>query len=79
MAFLVVWVTFCSGALISTFPPIAHSAEQVYEFTDGEVALLSNWGSIGFVVGFFLMMWIIDHRGMLLRPHIYYLLVFGKA
>ncbi|XP_064643882.1 solute carrier family 49 member 4 homolog [Lineus longissimus] len=62
--FLVLWVTFCSGALISTFPAIAHSTQQVYEFTDGEVALLNNWASIGFVIGFFLMMWIVDHRGV---------------
>ena len=54
---------FILGLVMNTFGPIAHAAEVAFGWTDGDIALLSNWQPIVFVVSVPIIAWIIDRKG----------------
>ena len=47
----------------NTWGPIAGSAEGVFGWSDGSIALLENWGPISFIVSFLLFSWLMDVKG----------------
>ncbi|XP_074652676.1 solute carrier family 49 member 4 homolog isoform X1 [Tubulanus polymorphus] len=62
--FLFSLMCFMNGAVWGTWGPIAHSTEDVFNMTDGEIALLSNWGPIGFLLTVIPFSWASDYLGL---------------
>ena len=53
------------AAAWNTWGPITGSAEDVFGWTDGTIALLENWGPIAYIVSFLIFSWLLDVKGML--------------
>lgn len=53
------------AAAWNTWGPITGSAENVFGWTDGTIALLENWGSIAYIVSFLIFSWLLDVKGVL--------------
>lgn len=51
------------GCVWNTWGPITGSAEAVYGWTDGTIALLENWGPITYILSFVLFSWLMDVKG----------------
>ena len=51
----------------NTWGPIAGSAESVFGWGDGSIALLENWGPITFILSFIFFSWLMDVKGTLNR------------
>ena len=52
------------GGLWNTWGPIAASSEDAFGWSDGDIALLSNWGPISYVLATFIMSWVVDVKGL---------------
>lgn len=52
------------AAAWNTWGPITGSAEVVFGWTDGTIALLENWGPIAYIVSFLLFSWLLDVKGL---------------
>lgn len=52
------------AAAWNTWGPIAGSAEDVFGWSDGTIALLENWGPIAYIVSFALFSWLLDVKGV---------------
>ena len=52
------------AAAWNTWGPITGSAEDVFGWTDGTIALLENWGPIAYIVSFLIFSWLLDVKGM---------------
>lgn len=53
------------AAAWNTWGPITGSAEDVFGWSDGTIALLENWGPIAYIVSFLFFSWLMDVKGML--------------
>ena len=51
------------AAVWNTWGPITGSAEDVFGWSDGTIALLENWGPIAYIVSFLLFSWLMDVKG----------------
>lgn len=51
------------GGLWNTWGPIAESSEKAFDWTDGDIALFTNWGPIGYLIATFPLAWLIDVKG----------------
>ena len=70
--FLFCLVGFTQGGLWNTWGPIADSAEKVFGWTDGTIALMANWGPITYVIGIGFFTWLMDVKGEYRRSsHLY--------
>ena len=49
----------------NTWGPITGSAEDVFGWSDGTIALLENWGPISYIVSFLFFSWLLDVKGIL--------------
>ncbi|XP_065195232.1 solute carrier family 49 member 4 homolog isoform X1 [Sycon ciliatum] len=59
----VVWlVIFEEACLWNTWGPIADVAKQAFGWTDGTIALLANWGCIGFTIAAGPLSWAMGRR-----------------
>ena len=68
--FLYALLCFILGLVSNTFGPIAHAAEIAFNWTDADIALLSNWQPLGFIFSVPLMAWVIDTKGTIFCvPH----------
>lgn len=47
----------------NTWGPIAQSAKEVFGWDDGQVAMLPNWGNIGFIATVFVASYCMDEKG----------------
>lgn len=52
------------AAAWNTWGPIAGSAEDVFGWSDGTIALLENWGPIAYIISFLLFSWLMDVKGL---------------
>jgi len=64
MAVLSALVAFSQGCIWNTWGPIASSSEEAFGWSDADIALLSNWGPIAFVVGALFFSWLLDVKGI---------------
>ena len=53
------------AAAWNTWGPITGSAEDVFGWSDGTIALLENWGPIAYILSFLFFSWLMDVKGML--------------
>ncbi|XP_064594848.1 solute carrier family 49 member 4-like isoform X2 [Liolophura sinensis] len=60
--------TLAQAAVWNTWGPVSQSAKQVFGWTDGDIALLANWGPISFIISLYPFSWIMDVKGPLLVP-----------
>ena len=51
------------AAAWNTWGPITGSAEDVFGWSDGTIALLENWGPIAYIVSFLFFSWLMDVKG----------------
>lgn len=51
------------AAAWNTWGPITGSAEDVFGWSDGTIALLENWGPIAYIISFLLFSWLMDVKG----------------
>lgn len=51
------------AAVWNTWGPITGSAEDVFGWTDGTIALLENWGPIAYILSFLIFSWLLDVKG----------------
>jgi len=56
-------LTMVQGGLWNTWGPIAESSEKAFDWTDGDIALFTNWGPIGYLIATFPLAWLIDVKG----------------
>lgn len=54
------------AAVWNTWGPITGSAEDVFGWSDGTIALLENWGPIAYIISFLLFSWLMDIKGLFL-------------
>ncbi|KAL9967772.1 hypothetical protein ACROYT_G026064 [Oculina patagonica] len=52
------------AAAWNTWGPITGSAEDVFGWSDGTIALLENWGPIAYIVSFLFFSWLMDVKGL---------------
>ncbi|XP_052721868.1 solute carrier family 49 member 4 homolog isoform X1 [Crassostrea angulata] len=52
------------GGYWNTWGPIAESSEDAFGWSDADIALLSNWGPISYVLSTFVMSWVVDVKGL---------------
>ncbi|XP_015773085.1 PREDICTED: disrupted in renal carcinoma protein 2-like [Acropora digitifera] len=52
------------AAAWNTWGPITGSAEDVFGWSDGTIALLENWGPIAYIISFLLFSWLMDVKGL---------------
>uniref|UniRef100_K1QKA8 Disrupted in renal carcinoma protein 2-like protein n=1 Tax=Magallana gigas TaxID=29159 RepID=K1QKA8_MAGGI len=52
------------GGYWNTWGPIAASSEDAFGWSDADIALLSNWGPISYVLATFVMSWVVDVKGL---------------
>lgn len=52
------------AAAWNTWGPITGSAEDVFGWSVGTIALLENWGPIAYIVSFLFFSWLMDVKGM---------------
>ncbi|OWF43789.1 disrupted in renal carcinoma protein 2 homolog [Mizuhopecten yessoensis] len=57
-------VTFTQAALWNTWGPIAVSCQKVFGWNDTILALLPNWGPIGFLLSEWMFSWSMDVHGI---------------
>lgn len=55
--------TLAQAAVWNTWGPVSQSAKQVFGWSDGDIALLANWGPISFVISLYPFSWIMDVKG----------------
>lgn len=51
------------AAVWNTWGPITGSAEDVFGWSDGTIALLENWGPIAYIISFLVFSWLMDIKG----------------
>ncbi|XP_064594844.1 solute carrier family 49 member 4 homolog isoform X1 [Liolophura sinensis] len=56
--------TLAQAAVWNTWGPVSQSAKQVFGWTDGDIALLANWGPISFIISLYPFSWIMDVKGL---------------
>ncbi|XP_033742487.1 solute carrier family 49 member 4 homolog [Pecten maximus] len=54
----------CQGCAWNTWGPIAASSEEAFGWDDADIALLSNWGPISYLLSAVIFAWIIDVKGL---------------
>lgn len=64
------------AAVWNTWGPITGSAEDVFGWTDGTIALLENWGPIAYILSFLIFSWLLDVKGLRISVLITVLLIF---
>ncbi|KAK3100279.1 hypothetical protein FSP39_017433 [Pinctada imbricata] len=52
------------GGLWNTWGPIAATSEDAFGWTDADIALLSNWGPIAYILAAFILSWVVDVKGL---------------
>ncbi|KAM7447983.1 Solute carrier 49 member 4 [Porites harrisoni] len=52
------------AAVWNTWGPITGSAEDVFGWSDGTIALLENWGPIAYIISFLVFSWLMDIKGL---------------
>ena len=57
---------FTKTMIWSTWGPLVTSVEYAFDWSLGEVALLTNWGSVTYVVTVVIFCWLIDVKGGLI-------------
>ncbi|XP_022084685.1 disrupted in renal carcinoma protein 2 homolog [Acanthaster planci] len=60
----------------NTWGPIADTSKLVLNWTDGDIALLTNWGPITYVISGLFFSWILDTKGLRVSVVISSLLLF---
>jgi len=63
-----VMIVFCLSAMSqggswSIFGPISAAAEDAFGWKDSDIALLTAWGPIAYLISTFLFAWIIESKG----------------
>ncbi|CAH1773429.1 unnamed protein product [Owenia fusiformis] len=58
------FLTFTQGGVWNTFGPIADSAESAFGWNDADIALLTNWGPITYVISTLFFSWLVDVKGL---------------
>jgi len=48
----------------NTWGPIAQSAKVLFEWSDGQLGMLPNWGNIGFIATVFVASYLMDEKGI---------------
>ncbi|XP_048777520.1 solute carrier family 49 member 4-like isoform X2 [Ostrea edulis] len=57
-------VAFTQGGYWNTWGPIAATSEDAFGWSDADIALLSNWGPISYILAAFAMSWVVDVKGL---------------
>ncbi|XP_061164418.1 solute carrier family 49 member 4 homolog [Saccostrea echinata] len=57
-------LAFTQGGYWNTWGPIAATSEDAFGWSDADIALLSNWGPISYVLAAFVMSWVVDVKGL---------------
>ena len=52
------------GCIWNTWSPIANSAHTAFGWENADIALLSNWGPITFILSSFFFSWLMDTKGL---------------
>ena len=56
-------LAFTQGGLWNTWGPISASTEEAFGWKDTDIALLSNWGPIAYILAAFILSWVVDVKG----------------
>lgn len=56
-------IAVVQGLVWNTWSPISQSAKRVFHWSDGDVALLANWGPITYVTSMVFFSWLLDVKG----------------
>ena len=51
------------GGIWNTWGPITDAAKFAFDWNNGTIALLANWGPISYVLFAFGLLWLLDSRG----------------
>lgn len=57
-------VAAVQGGYWNTWGPIAASTEEAFGWDDADIALLSNWGPIAYIISAVFFAWVIDVKGI---------------
>ncbi|XP_069111136.1 solute carrier family 49 member 4 homolog [Argopecten irradians] len=57
-------ITFSQAAVWNTWGPIAESCKRAFGWDDTIIALLPNWGTIGFILAAWVTSWSMDTHGL---------------
>ena len=55
---------FLQAVIWNTWGPIAQSAKVIFEWSDGQLGMLPNWGNIGFIATVFVASYLMDEKGI---------------
>lgn len=55
---------FLQAVIWNTWGPIAQSAKVLFEWSDGQLGMLPNWGNIGFIATVFVASYLMDEKGI---------------
>lgn len=66
---------FTQGGVWNMWGPIAQSSEFAFGWTDGSIALLSNWGPIAYIPLALPFSWLMDVKGIFEMIHFHQLLL----
>lgn len=63
---LAIFASLCAlqGGIWNTWGPISSSSEKVFGWSDADIALLSNWGPIAYIVSAAPFAWLMDVKGL---------------
>ncbi|XP_070182618.1 choline/ethanolamine transporter flvcr2b-like, partial [Littorina saxatilis] len=56
--------SFTQACVWNTFGPISSTTEEAFGWTDGTIALFSNWGPIGYILAAIPFSWMLDVKGL---------------
>ncbi|XP_064597135.1 solute carrier family 49 member 4 homolog [Liolophura sinensis] len=57
-------IAIVQGLVWNTWSPISQSAKRVFHWSDGDVALLADWGPITYVISMVFFSWLLDTKGL---------------
>lgn len=57
-------INFNQSLIWNTWGPIAQSAKVVFNWSDGQIGMLPNWGNIGFIVTVLITSYSMDEKGL---------------
>ena len=55
--------SFSQACVWNTFGPISSTSEEAFGWTDADIALLSNWGPIAYIITAVFFSWMLDVKG----------------
>ena len=58
-------ISALEGMVFNTWGPITGPAKMAFGWSDGNIALLANWGNMGYLISALPLSWLLDEKGKL--------------